>query len=334
MKRAPFATVLISVLVAIANAQPIPIAVLGDSDSQSYRDDVYGVRRGGDYHAAAFNWLELWVRLSPEEVDPGPFVSAGDPAALANLKAVLGVASRSPRKRDYLFNYAVSGAGCDSLRRSWPEQARWLKARLKAEKNKWEHGLVVIRIGVNDFGQISHLREWAANPVAAAAPISRCLEEISRTIEEVRAVSPVRIALVGVAHDYEMTQTGGAIVDAAEIESVHAALNSFDAGLKDMADQHRNVAFVDDHSWYTSRFGSRRTGGARMSAEIAGVFVVNRSGDAPTNLHLADGHAGTIESGLFLQGLIDRLNERFGWELTRPTDARIVAAATTNRELP
>ena len=46
-----------------ASVNPTRIAVIGDSDSHSYRDSVSGIRRGGEIHNISFNWIETWSRL-------------------------------------------------------------------------------------------------------------------------------------------------------------------------------------------------------------------------------------------------------------------------------
>jgi lysophospholipase L1-like esterase len=313
---------------APAAAAAIKVAVLGDSDSHSYRDLLNGVMRGGGHNPQTFNWLEIWARLRPGDIDPGPFVRAGDPRWAAGLKALAGRPSRTPKKDDYLYNYAWSGAGCASLNDAWPQQTRWLLARLKSDPESWREGLVVIRIGVNDFGQSRHLAQIAKDPARMDGAIAACLSQVATAVARIRAASDVRIALVGIAHDYETPLAGSGVVPDAALAGVADALARFDAGLGALAEKDARIAFADDRTWLTRRFGARSAGSARESAEIAGLAVRNAVGDGAAFLHTADGHAGTLASGLFLQDFIAALNARFGWTLSAPRDAEIVALAT------
>lgn len=324
---AALATSAASSPVGAAAREAIPVAVLGDSDSHSYRDALNGVARGGANHARTFNWLEVWARLRPEEIDPGPFARAGEARSLAGLKALIGRPARAPRKDDYLYNYAWSGAGCASLRRKWPQQTRWLLARLKSDPARWARGLVVIRIGVNDFGQGAHLAALARDPHAMDGAIDSCLGEVDATVAAIRAVSPAAIALIGIAHDYETPLAGPEIVPDAALAAVAAALARFDDGLMEIAAGDRCIAFAGDRAWLTRRFGTRADGSARAAAAIAGLVVRNAVGDGAEFLHTADGHDGTIASGLFLQDFIAALDARLGWSLTPPSDEEIVALA-------
>jgi hypothetical protein len=320
-----FSAIAAAALAACAPAygdERLPVAVLGDSDSHSYRDRISGVRRGGAAHERAFNWIEIWERLRPAEIDPGPFVAAGDRSAVAAFKTMLARPTRVPYKEDYLYDYAWSGARCDSLNDGWPQQARWLTARLKAERARWRDGLVVIRIGVNDFGRSEHLARWSIEPEAATAPIEACLADIAEAVAAIRAASSVNIALIGIAHDYDAPD--GAMLDPERIDAVAAALDRFDRGLARIAEADPRIAFVDDVRWRTQRFGSRRSGALAATASLAGFTLANDIGDEPNHIQLEDGHAGTVAGGLFLQQLVGALNARFGWSLTPIADAEIV----------
>jgi hypothetical protein len=302
----------------------LPVAVLGDSDSHSYHDSLNGVARGGANNAKTYNWLELWERLRPAEVDPGPFERAGDSRLMALMKEAAGVPTRTPPKLDFLYNYAWSGARCASLDAEWPEQARRFLTRLSAEPSRWADGLVIIRIGINDFGQGPQLRLWARTPEAASQPVESCLDAIGATVAEIRKRSRVHIALVGIDRDYNAPF---GVLPAADIAAAEAPLARFDAGLAALAARDPRIVFVEDAVWFEERFGTRADGTLSDAATIAGFKVANAVGDGPGFLHTADGHAGTIASGLFLQHLVRRLNEKFAWRLSAPSDEEIVALA-------
>lgn len=312
---------------AAAQPAPLAVAVLGDSDSHSYRDSVNRIHRGGANNAKTFNWIEVWRRLEPEEIDPGPFARAGDGRAMARLKETFGAPTRTPAKLDYLYDYAWSGARCASLMDDWPEQGRRFLARLKAEPRRWAEGLVVIRIGVNDFGQGEHLRQWAQAPESAEPLVDHCLADIGEAVGAIRKVSSVHIALVGIAHDYDSPFADASVVADADVASVEVALARFDKGLEALANADPRTAFIDDRNWFQRRFGSRLNRTLAENAKVAGLSVANAVGDDAAHLHTMDEHAGTVASGLFLQALIARLNEKFGWRLSVPSDAEIVALA-------
>ena len=305
----------------------LPVAVLGDSDSHSYHDALNGIGRGGAGNPKTFNWLEAWARLRPDEIDPGPVVAAGDPRLLARAKSLFGVPTRTPRKLDYLYNYAWSGARCDSLMEAWPEQGARLLTRLGSEPARWRDGLIVIRIGVNDFGQAEHLRAWSAAPAAAVPVVDKCLAAIGRTVAAIRKRSSVRIALVGVAHDYNAPFAGEEAAPTHAIAQVEGVLARFDAGLQALATRDPRIAYIDDVSWFEARYGSRRFASLAPATTVADLVVQNQTGDDPQSLHTADGHPGTVASGLFLQHLVRGLNVRFGWDLSVPSDEEIAALA-------
>ncbi|MEQ1931827.1 MAG: hypothetical protein ABL957_15020 [Parvularculaceae bacterium] len=304
----------------------LAVAVLGDSDSHAYHDSVNGVRRGGANNGKTFNWLEVWSALRPAEIDPGPLARAGDHRFVARLKGLVGVPARTPAKLDYLYDYAWSGARCASLTADWPEQARLLSTRLKAEPARWADGLVVIRIGVNDFGQAEHLHVWAQSPEAAAPVVDRCLAVIADAVASIRKHSSAYVALVGVARDYNTPFADETVVADADVPAVEGALARFDAGLQAIAARHPRIAFIED-AGFEARFGSRAHGRLVESVSIGGLTLLNAAGDDAVYAHTADGHPGAVASGLFLQFFIARLNEAFGWRLSVPSDEEIVALA-------
>lgn len=309
---------------APARSDGVAVAVLGDSDSHSYRDSLNGLARGGPNNAKTFNWLEVWERLRPGDIDPGPFALAGDSRTIARLKGALGIPTRTPAKIDFLYDYAWSGARCASLNEAWPEQARRFLVRLSAERARWADGLVVIRIGINDFGQAEHLRRWAQAPQEAGPLVDACLEAIGESVAAIRRKSSVHIALIGVGRDYDAPF---AALTPAEIAKAEAPLTRFDAGLAALAERDPRIVFVDDAAWFESRFGARARGTLAESIVVGGLEVANAIGDAAEFLHTADGHPGTVASGLFLQHFIGRLNDKFGWRLSIPSDEEIAALA-------
>lgn len=302
----------------------LPIAVLGDSDSHSYGDQVNDLARGGAYQEWTFNWLEAWNRLRPHEIDLGAFQQAGSGRTLAKIQAYLGGNPRVPPKMDYAFNYALSGLTCASLQNEWPEQGRWLLARLRNAPRFWENGLIVIRLGVNDFGQQHHLQQWSDDPASGKVLVDRCLEDIADMVTALRDVSSAYIALVGISHDYDLPFTEDYSPE--KLTNIIGVLDHFDRGLIKRADGDPRIAIVQDSDWYRSHFGSHREG-IRPDAQIGGVQIVNAVGNNPDHLILEDHHAGTVAAGLFLQDAIRQLNQAFELDLTPVTDEELIALA-------
>lgn len=303
--------------------------MLGDSDSHSYHDELKSIDRGGAWRKTTFNWLTVWAQLRPEEIDPGEMKVFGDGRFLASVKAAFGKPSRVPAKRDFEYNYAFSGARCASLVEQWPQQVNWLGVRLKAAPEKWNDGLVVIRIGVNDFGQREHVRRWAeaAHADEAAQRISECISAISRSVDVIRAHSTARIALVGIAREYNAPDTYREWEDEADVARIAAVLETFDTGLRDIAAGDPRIAFVDDITWFMARYGDRARGDWRPTYTSAGVTISNTWGDEPHNLVLSDDHAGTVAGGFFANHLIGSLNAAFDLKLTPLTEAEMLELA-------
>ncbi|AOO82264.1 hypothetical protein [Bosea vaviloviae] len=89
----------------------IALAVLGDSSSHSYQDNLSfppgSADRGGAFRARTFQWTEVLARLRGNELNPGPWVRWGQPGRVAWLRGAIGLhAGRTPRKEDYLYNFA------------------------------------------------------------------------------------------------------------------------------------------------------------------------------------------------------------------------------------
>ncbi|MCI4662894.1 MAG: SGNH/GDSL hydrolase family protein [Neomegalonema sp.] len=305
----------------------LPVAVLGDSDSTSYHDDLSRIDRGGAYRAQTFNWPWIWHQLRGGEVDLGKYAAFGDRLSIARVKVALGIPTRTPEKEDFRYNYARTGAGCASLAPEWPHQLDWLLAQIKAAPESWAGGVVILRIGVNDFGQREHLlagRGWTGMS-AQIARVDACLRHIGAAVQRLRARSPVRIALIGIAHDVNAPDNAADWAAPEDLARAIAPLQRFDAGLRAMARTDPRIAFIDDVSWFEAKFGARILGAVHPVAEIGGIPLRHGLGDAPENLILSDGHAGTLANGLFLAHLVERLNSAFDLGLSEIRESEIAA---------
>lgn len=311
---------------ATAAPQALKVAVLGDSDSHFYGDYVDGKRRGNDYHAYTFVWTDIWARLRPGEVDLGALAHWGSDYRLARGRQFLGLSSRAPHKYDYENSYAVSGLKCRSLLQSWPYQARWLVDRVRANTS-WNEGLVVIRIGVNDIGQLKHQREYAETGYAGGIveTVESCIAQIREAASSLLSANPsLRIALVGLARDYNLTMDEPAWSNKEWLINIDSVLTEYDRQLKDVASENPRIAFINDFGWHVDRVGSRLVREPASYFAIGNVKISNTLGDHPSNLVLADYHAGTIYHGLWLNHLIAQLNVHFDLGLGQLADSEIV----------
>ncbi len=315
------------------NAHTIPLAVLGDSDSHSYQDTisfpVSTPARGGAFRPIALQWTEVLARLRGEHLDLGRWGAWGQPDLVPRAVALFGIKVRKPRKRDYRFNFAVSGATCGDLLSGWREVDSLLDV-VHEDMDRWRQGIVVIRIGVNSFATASSLDKLARDPSApdAIAMIDACVSAIRATVARIHALQPrLRIVLVGIFDESHWTKYLDRWQTASEIANIDAGLDRFDDALRSIASHDPRIAFFDDRAWFQKLWGGRDARGvpAYRALSIAGMRVTNTSGDDPGNAVLSDGHAGLVWNTLWAKALVELLNARFDVTLQPLTDAEIAA---------
>lgn len=303
----------------------IPLAVLGDSNSHSYQDRIAfppgAAARGGSFRSRTFNWTEVVARLRPDELDSGPWLAWGSAGVLAAGREALGLAGgRAPRKEDYLYNFANSGAGCSQLMGGRFRQAPRLAALMDKEPGRWKRGVVVIRIGLNDWAPLLEVHARTPDSPQLAAVTRGCVGELRAAIGLIHASHPAtRILVVGIANEADGPAQRDNWVSAAERNNIGRALASFNGALRTLADSSPNTAFFDDAAWFMQRWGSRGSAPtpAFKTVTIGSDFVVtNSNGDEPHNALLADDHAGLVFNALWAQSLVARLREAFELPLT------------------
>ncbi|WP_158516261.1 SGNH/GDSL hydrolase family protein [Bosea vaviloviae] len=338
----------LAILVAWDSATPadnspptmIALAILGDSSSHSYQDSLSfppgSADRGGVFHARTFQWTEALARLRGHELNPGPWVRWGRADQIAWLRDLIGLhAGRTPRKEDYLYNFANSGATCRNLmggplqRHS---QAPRLVELMDHDPGRWRNGVVVIRIGNNDWSALldDQARDPRAPRVRAAA--AYCAEQIAAAIRLIHAAHPkTRILLVGT--DNEVNEPA---IDkrypAAAIANIQTAFDDFNAQLRELASTDARIAFFDLGAWFEGLWGRRAPDGtaAFKTVTIGGKLrVTNTVGDEPTNAELADHHGGLVWNALWAQSLVMRLREAFDLPLTPISDEEVARFVTT-----
>ena len=312
-------------------AQAIPLAVLGDSDSHSYQDALYpaGSGRSSEFRERTFSWVESLARLRGSELDPGPWLTWGNNRYIAFATQLLGLpVGRAPRKQDYLYNFAYYGAICDDLMGRRMRQAPSLAALMAKEPARWQHGVVVIRMGLNDWQGMLDLQ--ARDPQAAEldAAIAHCRDRIGAAMALLRQQQPgLRFMVVGIGNEIDDPSQFERFRSAEETGNTAAALARFNGALRTLAEQTPGAAFFDQDAWFRRLWGSRTPDGLPIyrTVTVGGGFEVSNAaaGDDPHNALLDDHHAGTVWNALWAQSLVARLREAFGLPLTPVSDEEL-----------
>ena len=313
----------------------MPFAVLGDSDSHAYQDRLSfpddAPERGGAHRATTLQWTEVLFRLRGSEIDPGAWGEWGVRGRWAAPMEALGLAQRSPRKQDFEFNYAWSGARCADLIEGAGRQAPRLAARMAEQPAAWSRGVVVIRIGINDLGTDDALEAFARDGDSAENRriVDACLAFIDLAVRQIALVQPeARVLLVGVLDNVDWPRNAGRFTDAGERQRIAAALDRFDQGLRAIADAAPNIAFFDDRAFYRALVGQRAADGQPAYRAIpvhdaAGAIAFEAAfaeGDAMTNLYLADGHAGSVLNAHWAQAVALALHADLDLPITPISD--------------
>lgn len=298
------------------------LAVLGDSDSHSYHDYVLIPRvsgkRGGKWRDATWQWTELLARLRPGHVDQGAWGTWGTGPKIAEALDWIGWGGRAPRKQDFRYNFAFSGAEAHELMSGPYRQAPRLRSLLDGERGEWQGGIVVLRIGVNDIGQPPELERYAREGITAGVreDILRCARWMRQAVELLAsAQSSLRFVLVGICDNSHLPSVAGRWRTPRERANIAAALDIFDEEVRNIALADPGRVFFDDRAWFARWWGGRDSEGhpAYRSVDLDGRRAVRyASGDEPWNAILADEHAGSVWNGLWAADLVRLLNERFG----------------------
>lgn len=308
-----------------------PLAVLGDSDSHSYQDRVSfpasSGKRGGLHRAATLQWTEVLAHVRPAHVDLGEWGVWGVPRVLARAQQWLGLDTRAPRKQDYRFNFAISGAGCETLTTGGGRQVQRLLALMDREPQRWRDGVVIIRIGVNSFGMDDGLEQLARDPAGEAvqSEIRQCIDQVRTAITLLHARhAQTRIVLVGIYDNSNWPRYFDRWRSREQLDNIARGLDVYDAALARMAAADPRIGFFDDRGWFAKRWGGRDALGVpayRPLVLSSGFTVHNTIGDEPQHAVIGDGHAGLVWNVLWVQSLVELLNARFGLGIAPIDDA-------------
>ncbi|VTU39996.1 hypothetical protein H4CHR_04901 [Variovorax sp. PBS-H4] len=298
----------------------IPFAVLGDSNSHSYQDKAWfppdSTERGGAFRARTFQWTEVLARLRGHQIDPGPWMRWGRPGVVALAREWMGLpGGRAPRKEDYLYNFANSGAACKNLMQGRFRQVPRLVALMDQEPERWRRGVVVIRIGLNSWAGLLDLQASDPDAPELRKVTAFCAGEIRAAVRRIQASHPAtRILLVGIGNEADDPANSDRWQSAKESRNIRSALEAFNAAIRQLAQGDERLAYFDDVAWFETHWGSRNAEGkpAYKTVQIGSALrVTNSVGDDPHNSVLADLHSGLVWNALWAQALVKRLRDAF-----------------------
>ncbi|MEM5402008.1 SGNH/GDSL hydrolase family protein [Paraburkholderia unamae] len=324
--------------VAVANASEPPpervrLAVLGDSNSQSYHDTLMlgdPGARGGQWRATTWQWTEVLARLRGDQIDQGKWGAWGTGKYRAIASEALGALARTPPKQDYRYNFAVSGATCSQLMGQSQRQAIRLVDLMDTEPQAWRGGIVFVRIGDNDLSSHELFDELSRDPAAPhpAAVIDACIKSIGEAVALIRKYHPDTYVVLSTAAsgadwpgEFESWQS------AREIANIDAGIDRFNNGLRALAAADRHVYVLEDEAWFRSMWGQRDAQGRPNYKTVhlsPGWAITNTSGDDPHNVFLSDSHAGVVWNTLWTQYFVTSMNAAFGLHIKPIADAEVI----------
>lgn len=315
----------------------IPFAVIGDSDSHAYQDTILipveSGRRGGKLRPYTFQWTEIMAKLRADEIDQGAWGVWGTPIKIAETLDWLGIGGRAPRKRDFRYNFAVSGAECSELLTGYYRQAPRLLTEMNRAPEMWKRGVVFIQIGVNTLGQNRSLERYAKNGLTAEAKaeIHECVDLHRRAIKLIADSHPdTRFVIASLFDNSDLSENLERWNTPGEIANISAAIDEFDSGLKQLVAGHSNMAFIDARTWFRSHWGGRDANGKLVykSVNLGGkTSVTNSIGDEPVHAVLKDGHGSVVYNALWTGKCIETLNAAFGTQIRPITREEIAQLA-------
>lgn len=315
-------------------SERIRLAVLGDSNNQSYHDTLLlrdPSLRGGPFRATTYQWTEVLARLRGDQIDLGEWGAWGTNKYRAYADEAFGFPARTPPKDDYRYNFSVNGATCNQLMGHPARQAIRLVKLMDTEPEAWRGGIVYIRIGEADFGDQDVLDELAHDPTARRplALIDACTQAVSEAITLIRKHHPDTYVVVAQATgDGNWTGNYNDPHVTSQLANVVAGIDRFDNGMRKLAAADHHVYFLDDRPWLTRLWGARDAQGRPVDKTLhlaPGWAITMTLGDDPHHAVLADGHAGVVWNALWAQHFVNELNAAFGFHFKPITDDEVIA---------
>ncbi|MEW4366714.1 SGNH/GDSL hydrolase family protein [Aliikangiella maris] len=314
--------------------QKIPLAVMGDSDSHAYHDYILlpldEHTRGGRYRPFTWQWTEILYRLRNPIIDLGEPGSWGVNSKIARIAQWFQTELRAPRKQDFKFNFAISGAECADLLTGRFPQTPQLISLMDQTPQIWQKGVVIIRIGINTFGKKSALTRYAAQGLTKQTKqdIKQCIDVIQQSVASIHQHHPqVKILLVGIFNNAHWVPNFDLFQSATELAKIDRVYDQFDNHLIEIANNHKNIAFFNERQWFKNYWGSRDQYGkpAYHEQRFGNILTVSNSvGNHPSHSILGDGHAGTAWNILWAKAIILSLNQAFSLNIPPVTDQEIM----------
>jgi hypothetical protein len=317
--------------------QTAPIAILGDSDSQAYQQGGQAQQvllqqaRFGIYQSVTFQWPEVLARVRPGALDLGVWGRRGTRRSVAEAMDWLGLQGRFPPKQDYLHNLSFGGASCDSLAGYNGRLVRRLLALMDSDPAPWRRGVVVLALGVNDFGHADDLDRLAQNPSdpLVVGKIKNCLTQIEWAVRQVHSRHPsTRWILVGIVGDVVDPSNFARWQSAAAITNIDAGFDLFDHGLQSLASTQPNMVFVSLRQWFAAVWGGRDGSGrpSHKTVHVQDQFTASNhaAGNDPKHALTADEHTGVVWNTLWARHLIEVMRKSLGVDI-EPLDHAEVA---------
>jgi len=120
--------------------------------------------------------------------------SAARPESLATaipIGVLDAIRARAPAKQDFLYNQAISGATCKDLMHGGFRQAPRLVALMNLAPRYWRQGVVVIRIGQNDWGPLIDLQARDTEAPKLNEAVAYCQQQIAAAMALIRTTHPL-----------------------------------------------------------------------------------------------------------------------------------------------
>lgn len=311
------------------------IGVLGDSDSAAYQDHQSfpesGGQPGGAFHPITLQWPEVLAQIRQSQVDLGEWAVWGVPrwASVARVRDGLRLPWRGPRRETHQNNLAWA-SGCESLTTGPWRQVQRLVDVMDEQPKRWKSGVVVIRIGVNNFGKDGDLAPLSVNPddPSVVAKMNECVGHYRAAVKLIHERHPsTKIVLVGIYNNADWAPYHQRWQSSTEQSNLNRGLDHFDNALRSMAREDPRLAFFDDRGWSARHWGRRDAGTGLPDYRTVRIdeilAVTNSVGDHPGNATLANLHNGLVWNLLWSQELVNLIRSRFGLQIDAITDDEV-----------
>ena len=180
----------------------VGIGVMGDSMSDEYRADD---ARGGIYGPVTLNWVEVLVR--DRGLNFGTWGTWGE-----------------PRRVGYEYNWARSGATCESLIQSGQHTG------LAKQVAEGKVSIAMLWIGNNDFhltnGTYQEIYDGSLSDKAVQEKINHMLENITTAVDTVIHAGPIKMVIVNVADKSIDPRVKKMYPDSAKLQRVSNAIKA------------------------------------------------------------------------------------------------------------